>query len=183
MTRASLVKAGLLVILLSWAAIGSSATIVVDEFYAPSLDDYFLTASGPEIDALDSGRIPGWQPIESFLAFDAPFNAGYSAEASPVCRFYTGYSHFFSASPEECDAVYENYPGFILESWAAFYIYLPDPDTGECFVDETPVYRLWNGNYTHYHTTDVEARDYLVAQGWISEGNGPDGVVMCAPSE
>lgn len=191
--RASIIRAGLLVTLLSWAAMGSSATLVVDEFYAASRDHYFLTASGPEIDALNSGRIPGWEGVESFLAFDAPVNAGYLGEASPVCRFYIpppyGDSHFFSASPEECDAVYANYPEFILESWAAFYIYLPDPATGECFFDgggdETPIYRLWNGraDSNHYYTTDVDARDYLVALGWISEGYGPDGVAMCEPSE
>lgn len=173
----------LLALVLAWTTSASSATIVVDEFYSPTVNDFFLTGWQPEIDALNSGEFGTWQALDTFIAFDGPVNAGFPGEATPVCRFWTGHSHFFSASPDECAAVYENYPGFTLESWAAFYIYLPDV-AGECFANEIPVYRLWDGvSDSHFYTTSLEERDYLVTNGWISEGYGPDGVAMCAPGQ
>lgn len=164
--------------LLLTSGLSFSATVVVDEFYAPSVNDFFLTWWPPEIDALDSGRLGSWQLLHSFVAFDSPPDA----QATPVCRFWTGHSHFFSASPDECAAVYANYPEFTLETWAAFYVYLPD-GSGQCFTGEIPVYRLWDGaSDSHFYTTSLDERDYLVANGWTSEGWGPDGVSMCSPS-
>ena len=49
----------------------------------------------------------------------------------------------------------------------------------------TPVYRLYNqgqgGAPNHRYTTDLGVRSQMLAQGWVPEGFGPVGVVMCAP--
>jgi len=41
-------------------AYAGSGTRVIYEFYNASLDQYFMSGAQPDIDALDSGRIPGW---------------------------------------------------------------------------------------------------------------------------
>jgi hypothetical protein len=47
------------------------------------------------------------------------------------------------------------------------------------------VYRLWNGkaNAGHRYTVDAGVRLDMIAKGWIPEGYGPDGVVMCVPPQ
>src|SRR5437870_2195539 len=85
-------------------------SIPVIEYYNPSLDHYFVTATANEIAALDSGQTVGWKRTGySFQALDAPTNA-----TTPVCRIYLppgmGDSHFYSASPGECDAVTQSLP-------------------------------------------------------------------------
>jgi len=49
-------------------------------------------------------------------------------------------------------------------------------------VSAPPVYRLWNGkpHTNHRFVKTLAERDAMVARGWISEGEGPDGVAMCA---
>ncbi len=45
----------------------------VIEYYNQMLDHYFISASQPDIDALDSGRIPGWKRTgELFTAWTSP---------------------------------------------------------------------------------------------------------------
>ena len=165
------------------------------EYYDAALDRYFITASSAEIDALDAGR--GWQRTGESLpvaeAVTTWFGLEYTYDAHPVCRFYLppglGDSHFFSASADECAAVRARFPAFTEETSAAFYAATPDPLTGECPAYQSidfegvfiPVYRLWsqrtNGN--HRYTTSTATRDAMVAQGWLPEGAGPLGVVMC----
>ena len=167
-------------------ALGVSAV----EYYSPALDHYFISDLAPDIDALDSGTIPGWRRTGlSFFVFPASV-----AGLNPVCRFYIppqhGDSHFFSASPAECNAVSSrigvdpNYSGYVLETSAAFYVYLPDTRTGACPGGTTPVYRLWNGraDSNHRYTTDPNVRAQMIARGYIPEGYGAAGVAMCAPS-
>jgi len=113
---------------------------------------------------------------------------------SPVCRYYIppqhGNSHFFSASPAECNAIAArigfdpNYSGYILETSAAFYIPLPDTRTGACPAGTVPVYRLWNGrpDSNHRYTTDPAVKAQMQALGYIPEGYGIDGVAMCSPA-
>jgi hypothetical protein len=45
-------------------------------------------------------------------------------------------------------------------------------------------YRVFDNraDANHRYTTDRSVRDAMVAKGWIAEGDGPDAVVMCAPS-
>ena len=159
------------------------ATATVIEFYNAALDHYFISSLEADIDALDSGAIPGWE--RTGLTFNA--YAAATAGASPVCRFYIppaqGNSHFLSASPQECADVMQGYPTFELETPSAMYMVLPDPITGACPAGMTPVYRVWNAraDTNHRYLTDRELRDMMVADGGKAEGYGPDAVDMCAP--
>ena len=163
----------------------------VIEYYNATLDHYFMSASQPDLDALDSGRIPGWK--RTGYAFDARITRYLDEFASPppfelvdVCRIYIppvrGDSHFFSASAPECAAALEKYPEFVLETTAAFLATLPEPETGACPERSYPVYRVWNGRFdsNHRYTTSMEIRDRMVARGYVAEGYGPDAVAMCA---
>jgi len=166
------------------------------EYYNAELDHYFLSASAPDIDALESGRSPGWQRTgQSFYVAGTP--NGYPGLAEPVCRFYIppghGNSHFFSASRAECAEVRSKFPDYVQETDAAFYVALPDPATGECPLDDdfngggrlSPLYRLWNqrlGDSNHRYTTSRIIVDEMIAKGYRPEGYGPLGVVMCVPA-
>jgi hypothetical protein len=107
--------------------------------------------------------------------------------AVPVCRFYIppawGDSHFFSAFAEECDQVAARFPSFVLETRAAFYVYLPDNETGNCPYPFRPVYRLWDKradtNHRYISVYDLPLRTQMLEQGWLPEGYGPDGVAWC----
>jgi hypothetical protein len=168
--------------------------VTVVEYYAAALDHYFITPLAAEIDALDSGRIPGWTRTgQTFLAYPSQSTADLAA--NPVCRFYIppqdGDSHFFSASPDECAALLQKvmtdprYSGFVYETPNLFYIDLP-PNlvTGICPPLTMPVYRLYNNraDTNHRYTTDPAIRAQMIAKGYIPEGYGPDSVSMCAPT-
>jgi hypothetical protein len=170
----------------------SPAWVSVVEYHNATYGRYFVTASAPDIDALDSGRIAGWKRTgQSLSAFDG----GRGSALVPVCRYYypTGDigSHFFSASEEECTAVAAQVAGAVLETAAAFYIVLPDRVTGACpdrftigigtYGSVEPIYRVWDatGGFEHRYTSDRALRDRWVAEGWTAEGYGPDAVVMC----
>jgi hypothetical protein len=156
--------------------------VPVVEFYNANLGHYFMSSLNAEIAALDSGRVSGWTRTGySFNAFAGPVAGG-----SPVCRYYIppplGDSHFFSASPVECNVVGAMFPSFELESASAFYIALPDTMTGACPAGTVPVYRLWHSHGASFHryTTDHAVVDQMIAQGFVLEGYGA-GVSMCAP--
>jgi hypothetical protein len=164
--------------------------VTVVEFYNATLDHYFISPLSPDIDALDSGRLPGWARTGfSFFANPAP-----GAGLNPVCRFYIppqhGDSHFFTASADECAAVNgkipvdPNYSGYSFETPNAFYIALPDVTTGACPANTQPVYRLWNqrADSNHRYTTNPGVRSDMLARGYVGEGYGPDSVIMCAPA-
>lgn len=178
--------------------------VVAREFYHRALDRYFVTALAAEIEALESGRVVGWEWTGGGFQVIASSDLSLTTlplrqqTVRPVCRFYlppgTGSSHFLSASPEECAAIAVRYPQFVLESPAAFYATLPDPLTGECptaldpggdfFYQWLAVYRLWDARTGggHRYVADRARRDVLVAAGWVSEGYGEPGVAFCTPS-
>jgi hypothetical protein len=159
------------------------APVPVVEFHHAALDHYFISARDADIEALDSGRIAGWRRTgATFLAWPV-FVEG----AGRVCRYYlppqAGDSHFFSASDRECRAVAQRHPSFVLEDPAVMFLPLPDAMSGGCPAATVPVYRLWNGRAAsnHRYTSDAGTRQAMVSAGWISEGYGPEGVVMCSP--
>jgi len=164
----------------------------VIEYYNAALDHYFISGSQPDLDALDSGRLAGWTRTGfSFGAWMAPtFGAGYLGPAPPpnllgVCRIYIppvdGDSHFFSASASECATSKAQHPEFVLETPTAFFATLPDPITGACGNNQTPVYRVWNARVdsNHRYTTSLAVRDQMVAIGYVKEGYGPNAVTIC----
>lgn len=164
------------------------------EYYHAASDHYFISAAAPDIDALDSGRLAGWQRTGEFFYVGAGPGT-FPGFAQPVCRFYLppgeGDSHFLSASIDECEAVRARFPRFILESDATFHATLPDPISGACpdyvsgFAIMEPVYRLWNrrSDANHRYTRSILVRDEMRQRGYMSEGYGPDGVAMCVPGD
>jgi hypothetical protein len=161
----------------------SAATIKVVEYHHAEWDHYFMTADPTEIAMLDAGIFQGWARTGyQFNAYPTD-----SAVGSPVCRFFsTSFapksSHFYTPFPSECTLVEEN-PDWSLEG-VVFAIPTPD-ENGDCFAGTVPVYRLYNngqgGAPNHRYTTDFGERSQMLAQGWISEGYGPDGTIMCSP--
>jgi hypothetical protein len=118
------------------------------------------------------------------------FSPGYLGPATPpnlldVCRIYIppvdGDSHFFSASTAECAASKAQHPEFVLETPTAFLATLPDPTTGACGNNQSPVYRVWNAraDSNHRYTTSLAVRDQMVASGYVKEGYGPNAVTIC----
>ena len=163
------------------------------EYYHAGLDHYFISSLQQEIDTLDSGRIAGWTRTgQSFRVF--PSQASGGAGVNPVCRFYIppahGNSHFFSASPAECDLVVQktatdpNFSGYVFESPNVFYVALPDTTTGACPAGTAPVFRLWNQRVdsNHRYTNSTAIKAQMLAAGYVAEGYGPNAVIMCAPS-
>jgi hypothetical protein len=175
------------------AAVIPALADVSVEYYNASLDHYFISDLQPDIDALDTGRFPGWaRTAQSFKVFASQASGG--PGVNPVCRFYIppahGNSHFFSASPAECAQLLQkmqndpNYSGYVYETPNAFYIALPDTTTGACPGATIPVYRLWNqrADSNHRYTTDPAIKAQMLAHGYVAEGYGPDAVIMCAPT-
>jgi hypothetical protein len=159
--------------------------VQVDEFYHPALRHYFITASAAEKQDLDTGVHPGWHRTgESFKAYAVGSSA--SGSINPVCRYYgnppTGPdSHFYSAQVRECFDVLWIFK-WLMETDSVFQIDLPDTATGVCPAGTIPVYRLWNqrDDSNHRYATKPSIKAQMLAAGYLAEGYGPDGVVMCA---
>jgi len=151
------------------------------EYYNDSLDHYFITSVGTEIEILDTGDTPGWRRTgHSFNAYPAERNG-----TSAVCRILlpesAGGGHYYGRDKAECDGTMAKNPSFILESPNFFYLY---PTTGgSCAPGQAPVYRLYSNrpDTNHRYVTSRAERDAMVAKGWLAEGDGPDTVVMCSP--
>ena len=154
------------------------------EYHHEAWDDYFITGIADEIAKLDNGAFAGW--ARTGLEFKG-YPTG-APQGVTVCRFFSGTSfaprssHFFTPYPNECTIVKGN-PDWGYEG-DVFRINVPDVG-GTCPSGTLPVYRLYNngqgGAPNHRHTTDLTLRAQMLAQGWIPEGYGPLGVIMCAP--
>jgi hypothetical protein len=175
------------------AAERNTQRLLVREYYHAGMDHYFLTANAAEFDVLDFGDVPGWRPTGvihyAYAGKPAP-------EYVPVCRllflYPSGYSHFMSNFSGECEAIATS-GAAILETTEAFYMAASDgascPGTHIIYSNGSesfgstgvPIYRLWNGKAeaNHRYVIEKAERDAMVARGWVSEGAGPDGVVMC----
>ncbi|MFO1313563.1 MAG: DUF4038 domain-containing protein [Burkholderiales bacterium] len=161
------------------------ANLRVVEYYDADIGHFFMTASSAEIALLDGGAFSGvWARTgQSFGAYASAIE-----DAVPVCRYYSAAfapktSHFYSAYASECEALTSN-PNWIYEG-IAFAVPLPD-GAGHCRAGTTPVYRLYNngegGAPGHRFTVDLAtAQEFVISYGYVREGNGPDGVAMCAP--
>ncbi len=159
------------------------------EYYNASLDDYLLTDYADEIAALDAGVISGWQRTGYHLDTwtGPPADGSLIPGIGGACRIYLGTSHFFSLGLFPGNPVYDcvealKAPGAVEEAWNAFYATLPDSGTGACPANQIPVFRFWNPRGTsHRLTSQSSVRGEMLARGWISEGDGTAGVVMCVP--
>ena len=126
----------------------------------------------------------GW--ARTGLKFKA-YPAGTAGSAN-VCRFFsTSFgersSHFYTPFVTECAIVKQNV-NWMLESESVFAIPVPDL-AGNCIAGTTPVYRYYNdgqgGAPNHRYTINPALRTVMLQRGWISEGYGDLGVIMCAP--
>jgi murein DD-endopeptidase MepM/ murein hydrolase activator NlpD len=147
------------------------------EYYAASLNHYFMTGFPTEEAALDAQTpIAGW--TRTGLSFPA-----YSAsdpDLSTVCRFFGTpglgvNSHFYTAFDFECAAVKQE-PAWTFEA-DAFYI---AANVTLCPASTRPVFRLYNngmgGEPNHRYTTSWPVIDAMQTAGWLLEG-----VAFCAP--
>jgi N-acetylneuraminic acid mutarotase len=168
----------------------SIGTDPVIEYYNETLDHYFITASQPDIDALDSARTPGWRRTgRSFQAWISRYSDPDFLTPPPglldVCRIYIpasdGDSHFFSVAASECATALAQHPEFNLETPKAFLATLPDAQTGVCPAGQTPIYRVWNGraDSNHRYVDSLDIRNAMIARGYTAEGYGPDRVTLC----
>jgi hypothetical protein len=168
------------------------STSPVVEYYAESLDHYFISAGPEEIDILDNDPNLGWK--RTSLGFKAWLTRDSApANAMPVCRFYARgpNSHFYTAGPDECsllksleqkqraeaDAAGQPFLGWGFEA-IAFYALLPQ--NGKCPAGTDPVYRVYNaraqqGDSNHRFTTDSMMRVAMTLT-WNDEGIG-----FCVP--
>lgn len=162
-------------------------TVEVIEYYHAGLDHYFITADATEIQKLDAGSIPGWTRTgHSFQARRPGYPPGTPSNL-PVCRFIglpeAGInSHFYSGIARECRDVHLDFVGaWAIEAGNVFQIALPTP-AGACAAGTTPVWRFFNNKLdaNHRYTTNAVVRTEMIAAGWIPEGFGATGVVMCA---
>jgi hypothetical protein len=154
------------------------------EYYHAEWNQYFVTAIADEIGKLDAGGFPGWARTgQTFNVY--PLDATGSAN---VCRFFsTAFApkstHFYTSDENECDMLKGN-PDWQLEG-LVFGVARPDA-AGDCGTGTLPLYRLYNdgqgGAPNHRYTTSPAIRSQMVAQGWISEGFGANGVAACVPS-
>ena len=163
-------------------------SVQVDEFYHPGLLHYFMTADTTEKHLLDTGVYSGWKRTgESFKAY-ATGSSSSSPWVMAVCRYYGlpehGLdSHFYAGDLPECTTVFAKLGAeWQYESENVFQIDVPNRLTGECLPGMVPVYRLWNqrADSNHRYTTKTAIKAQMIASGYVAEGFGTNGVVMCA---
>jgi hypothetical protein len=110
-----------------------------------------------------------------------------------VCRFFsTAFgalsSHFYTPYAAECTTLQTN-PALSavwqLETTALYYLQLTDA-SGNCPAGTAPLYRVYNqgmgGAPNHRYTADPAVRAFMITQGWVAEGNGPDIIFACTPT-
>jgi hypothetical protein len=153
------------------------------EYYHGAFNHYFITANADEIAKLDNGTFVGWSRTGQTIGFLSGAPAGSGA----VCRFFsTAFapksSHFYTPDASEC-AVVKGNPNWQFEA-VVFSAPLPTA-SGACAPGTAPVYRMYNngrsGAPNHRYTTSTAIRTQMLNQGWIAEGYGAVGVVMCSP--
>jgi len=171
-------------------SIGTTVRIV--EYYAETLDHYFVSAWPDEVAGLDAAPQAGWKRTgQAFKAWlrqeDAPWGA------VPVCRFYAygPNSHFYTGDASECEGLKaleqkqsaeaaargEQFKGWQFEA-IAFYALVPQ--AGKCPGDTQSVYRDYNmraqqNDSNHRFLVNSQLRAAMM-MGWTEEG-----VAFCAP--
>lgn len=154
----------------------------VVEYYHRGLDQYFITQDANEIGILDAGVLPGWTRTgESFLAYQPGQTNG---RLFAIARFYRSNgegTHFYTVADwPEAEAIRRGFFGeWLVETPDAFELFNIADSHGDCASGTIPLYRLWKpGTANHRYTVDAKTRAGMIAQGYVSEGQG--GVFMCA---
>jgi len=153
------------------------------EFYHPGFNHYFITSYPEEAASLAAGNLPPWVPTGKTF----PVWGSSGTYIDNVWRFFSASfapqsGHFYTNNPSEA-ATLQMGNVWQLEASDAFYM-VASPD-GQCDDGTRPLYRLYNngmgGSPNHRYTIDPEVRTQMLGQGWVAEGNGPDGVFTCVP--
>ncbi|HZQ63116.1 MAG TPA: alpha/beta hydrolase-fold protein [Casimicrobiaceae bacterium] len=160
------------------------SVLTMVEFHHAAWNHYFSSAFSADIDALDSGAIPGWSRTGStFRVWSVQ-----TGQRVALCRFFsTAFapqsSHFYGSSEAECAEVARN-PDWQFEAVAG-WVDVPTAQ-GTCAEGAVALYRLYNGGAggspNHRYTTDPTVRMKMIGEGWTPEGVGA-GVVACVPAE
>ncbi|HEX7606758.1 MAG TPA: DUF1800 family protein, partial [Usitatibacter sp.] len=155
-------------------AVEPTATAV--EYFHSALGHYFITTDANEMRTAQAG---GWARTGGqFGVFAA---AGDAPGLSPVCRFYDGpganrHSHRYSADPAECESLKAD-PGLRYEG---IVFYVARPAAGQCAAGTTPVFRASLGNVIRNDFNQRFTVDATVYAKAASQGQAPEGAVMCA---
>jgi predicted dienelactone hydrolase len=149
------------------------------EFYHAGLNHYFMAAGQDEIDILSSGAGPGWSATGESFKVHRQIPANAMTTIVPVCRFYGApaggpNSHFFTADPEECNAV-KRAGGWYFEG-IGFYV-PPIVSFGKCAPGQLHVLRAYNAraqfnDSNHRYSTSDSVMREMARKGWIVEGTG-----------
>jgi hypothetical protein len=153
------------------------------EFYNTLLSHYFIAAGSDEIvSILTGGAGAGWELTGQSFKVWPSMPSDTLTGAGPVCRFYGARaggpnSHFFTASPSECDLV-KRVGGWYYEG-IGFYI-RPVSADGSCPAGYLAVNRAYNNGFprndsNHRFTTSDSTLREMGRKGWAMEG-----AVMCS---
>jgi hypothetical protein len=171
----------------------ANGIVTVVEYYNPALDHYFMTSLESEINLCNASLPPceGWVRTGETFRTDAPgrYLVDDNPTFGPVCRLfndsYAGTStHFYALQGLGCEETLADFPDWRLETPELFDAVSVDAD-GICPEARfsLPIYRVFNngmgGAPNHRYTTKYAIVQAMVAKGWVSEGYGPLGVVMC----
>ncbi len=144
----------------------------VYEYWNEITGHYFLAADAIEENAVDSGAAgPGWHRTGFNFAAYIP-NA--HRAAGEVCRFYapSPNTHFYSASPFECQLLLDHPEYGWISEGIKFEIAVPSG--GTCASGVT-VHRYYNNRFAfndsnHRYVFDPAVGAEMVSLGWIDEG-------------
>jgi hypothetical protein len=167
----------------------NSLTTGVFEFYAPSLNHYFMTANTGESTNLANNPQLGWRPTGDLQIQFSRAVLGVAGTAG-VCRFY-GHptigpnSHFYTADVGECNFLRQLQAStpFGRPRWNYEEIAFASlvPSFGQCANGSAPIARFYNNgaaanDSNHRYVSTQTNFDAMVRAGWRNEG-----AVMCAP--
>jgi hypothetical protein len=157
-------------------------TVMAFEFYAPSLNHYFLTANTLEAVGLADNPRLGWQ-LTGQLQVHFNRNLAPRAGINNVCRFY-GHptigpnSHFYTPNAGECENLkrLQTATPFGVPRWNYEEISFQSLQyAGGCSGTLVPAYRLYNNlaaqnDSNHRYVTNTSLYTQMASVGWVREG-------------
>jgi hypothetical protein len=160
------------------------ATVSAIEFYCARTDHYLMSVASGEIGSLGTGRFPGWTRTGQrfgVLAAIIPNTPPHPPACLACERPASIVDSRIKSSPAACDAVFGRFPDALAGANDAA---LPNVADGSCGAGTIPLFRLYDNrpDVNYRYTTSLAIRDQMVAAGWISEGLGALGIVMCVPA-
>ncbi|MBE8717793.1 hypothetical protein C4F51_11420 [Cellvibrio sp. KB43] len=160
----------------------SPATIDVYELFNTTYRSYFITQDSSERDHLISQPDISWG-INHWYEISAGFKAwavegAAPSTALPVCRLYSAHveSHYYTIDEEECDFLQTLGWQFQGDAFKAIPAVGGVCPSGTVAVLRLYIDRMPSSTMNHRFTTDAEAYQSMIHQGWTGEG-----VAFCSP--